>query len=276
MANQPEKLGALLRQARAKVSPERFDLPRPADPRGQHADGLRQSDMDGLMGATPETYARLERGRIRRPSRELLECVGRVLELTGTEWRELWAYALGQEPPGPFDPHADAHIPQVWRDHATADLDRDGYPVMTYLISGDWTLVEHNTAFARLFPSGWPPANICRWMLLDDEARDRVLMDWERSWAPAVMSQLRIAHETRPWQQGLTQIVHDVLADEVAGPIYRRDPRAEMHPDGDIRPLHHPDHGPGYAHIGASGLVGASGARFMVVQFKPRTEGKRA
>lgn len=264
---QPGKLQRLLQSARARISPERVGLTAPTDPRGRHADGLTQNDMDTLLGTRADTYARLERGKIRRPSRELLEGVGRALELTPTEWRELWAYALGHEPPDVLDPHADTHIPDVWQ-RICRELTS-----MAYIISGDWTLLGHNAAFTRMFPSGRPPANVIRWMLLDDEARDGVLVDWETAWAPAVMSQLRIAHAARPYQHTLTRIVHEVMDDAVAGPLYRRDPRSEMHPDGDIRPLHHPDHGRGHAHIGAANLVAAAGARFMIVHFTPEGDG---
>ncbi|THA24382.1 XRE family transcriptional regulator [Streptomyces sp. RKND-216] len=262
-AGQPEKLQNLLRAARARVSPEQVGLTAPADPRGRHAEGLTQNDMDTLLAARPDTYARLERGKIQRPSRELLEGVGRALELTAIEWRELWAYALGQEPPDVLDPHADTHIPQVWH-RICGEL-----ASMAYIISGDWTLLGHNPAFTELFPDARPPSNVLRWMLLDDEARGRTLVDWETAWAPAVMAQLRIAHAARPYQHTLTRIVHEVMDDPVAGPLYRRDPRAEMHPDGDVRPLHHPRLGPGHAHIGAANLIAAAGARFMVVHFTP-------
>ncbi|AXK34869.1 XRE family transcriptional regulator [Streptomyces armeniacus] len=260
---QREDLRNLLTDSRARIDPADYGLTRPSDPRGRHAKGLTQFQMDWLIKCRPGTYGRFECGRLKSPSNAFLQRVAEILKFTAHEWLSLWVYATGSRPPYPLDPTAGDDVPAVWK-QIVHELDS-----MAYVNGAGWELLAHNEAFTAMFPSGAPPRNTLRWMLLDDEARDEVLIDWERRWAPLVISQLRAAHAANPDHPTLAQLVTEVRQDPRAGPVYRGDPMAYAHPDGDARPLHHARLGPGTVRIGAAEPLRSPGARLMIIQFTP-------
>lgn len=78
MADSPNLLGEYLRARRALVSPEQFGIP--VTPR-RKAPGLRREEVAMLAGISAEYYLRLEQGRDRRPSGQVLAAIARVLQL---------------------------------------------------------------------------------------------------------------------------------------------------------------------------------------------------
>ena len=73
-----EPLGAYLRARRAEVEPSRHQLP--PGPRRRVA-GLRREEVAELAGVSLEYYIRLEQGRHRHPSPEVLDALARALLL---------------------------------------------------------------------------------------------------------------------------------------------------------------------------------------------------
>ncbi|HEV7626247.1 MAG TPA: XRE family transcriptional regulator, partial [Streptomyces sp.] len=204
-----------LRQARAKVDPVAHGLQRPTDRRGRQVPGLTQPQMDALLRSRTGTYGSFERGVKINPSTEYLDRLARYLKLGPQEWESLWRHAYGHNPPYALDPDAGLRVAPVWRRviHEVT--------TMAYISDVSWNLLECNSAFAAMFPGGEPPLNIMRWMLLDDVARTRVLLDWEKSWAPMVISQLVAARRAHPANCTLHQLETDVVNDALAGPIRR-------------------------------------------------------
>ncbi|MBE1878806.1 helix-turn-helix domain-containing protein [Myceligenerans pegani] len=88
MSDAPNLLGEYLRARREQVSPERAGIPRAGVRR---VPGLRREEVAMLAGISADYYLRLEQGRDRNPSVQVLESVARVLRLddAGT------AYLLG-------------------------------------------------------------------------------------------------------------------------------------------------------------------------------------
>lgn len=78
MPNELNLLGDYLRARRELVSPQ--DVGIPVSPR-RKVSGLRREEVAMLSGISAEYYLRLEQGRDRRPSRQVLEAIGRVLQL---------------------------------------------------------------------------------------------------------------------------------------------------------------------------------------------------
>ncbi|MFS8199196.1 helix-turn-helix transcriptional regulator [Streptomyces sp. CWNU-52B] len=76
--NPPNLLGAFLRARRDLVSPEEAGIPVVGVRR---APGLRREEVAMLAGISADYYLRLERGRDRRPSTQVLESLARVLRL---------------------------------------------------------------------------------------------------------------------------------------------------------------------------------------------------
>ncbi|MBL0888866.1 helix-turn-helix domain-containing protein [Myceligenerans indicum] len=88
MSDEPNLLGSYLRARREQVTPESVGLPRAGVRR---VAGLRREEVAMLAGISADYYLRLEQGRDRNPSVQVLESVARVLRLddAGT------AYLLG-------------------------------------------------------------------------------------------------------------------------------------------------------------------------------------
>ncbi|MEV5810005.1 helix-turn-helix domain-containing protein [Streptomyces parvulus] len=78
MKDSPNHLGEYLRARRALVSPEEAGL---ADLGGRRVPGLRREEVATLAGVSVDYYLRLERGRDRNPSAQVLEAIARVLRL---------------------------------------------------------------------------------------------------------------------------------------------------------------------------------------------------
>jgi transcriptional regulator with XRE-family HTH domain len=71
-------LGAHLRARRELVTPEQAGIP---DTGRRRVPGLRREEVAMLAGISADYYLRLEQGRDRHPSTQVLEAVGRVLQL---------------------------------------------------------------------------------------------------------------------------------------------------------------------------------------------------
>lgn len=252
-----------LREARARVDPVEHGLQRPTDRRGRQVPGLTQPQMDALLHSRTGTYGNFERGAKTNPSTDYLDRLARYLRLAPQEWESLWRHTYGHNPPYALDPRAGLAVAPIWR-RIVHEMS-----TMAYISNMSWTLLEYNSAFAAMFPGDRPPANIMRWMLLDESARTEVLEDWENSWAPMVVPQLVAARHAYPSDPTLQQLEQDVLDDPVAGPIRRDGAAAYTHPDGNDRPLNHATLGRGRVRLGAAEPMSSPGARLMVVEFAP-------
>ncbi|WP_153450613.1 helix-turn-helix domain-containing protein [Streptomyces smaragdinus] len=92
--NRPNPLGDYLRARRALVTPEQAGLPGGT---GRRVPGLRREEVAMLAGISADYYLRLERGRDKNPSRQVLESLARVLRLDDLEQD----YLLGLATPRP-------------------------------------------------------------------------------------------------------------------------------------------------------------------------------
>ncbi|WP_022893405.1 helix-turn-helix domain-containing protein [Agromyces subbeticus] len=71
-------LGAFLRARRELVTPRQAGIP---DAGARRVPGLRREEVAMLAGISADYYLRLERGRDRNPSAQVLEAIARVLQL---------------------------------------------------------------------------------------------------------------------------------------------------------------------------------------------------
>ncbi|WP_290052007.1 helix-turn-helix domain-containing protein [Amycolatopsis solani] len=78
MTDEPNLLGDHLRARRELLSPERAGIPAVGVRR---VPGLRREEVAMLAGISADYYLRLEQGRDRNPSRQVLEAIARVLQL---------------------------------------------------------------------------------------------------------------------------------------------------------------------------------------------------
>ncbi len=78
MSETTNPLGAFLRARRELVTPEQAGIP---DVGVRRVPGLRREEVAMLAGISADYYLRLERGRNRNPSLQVLESIARVLKL---------------------------------------------------------------------------------------------------------------------------------------------------------------------------------------------------
>jgi transcriptional regulator with XRE-family HTH domain len=78
MSESTNALGAYLRARRELVTPEQAGIP---DVGVRRVPGLRREEVAMLAGISADYYLRLERGRDRNPSVQVLESIARVLQL---------------------------------------------------------------------------------------------------------------------------------------------------------------------------------------------------
>lgn len=78
MADEPNALGEYLRARRELVTPEQVGLP---VLKSRRVPGLRREEVAMLSGISAEYYLRLEQGRDRNPSTQVLRSIARVLQL---------------------------------------------------------------------------------------------------------------------------------------------------------------------------------------------------
>jgi transcriptional regulator with XRE-family HTH domain len=96
MSKKSNALGDFLRARRDLVTPEQAGIPVFGTRR---VPGLRREEVAMLAGISADYYLRLERGRDRHPSAQVLEAIGRVLRLDEEHLAHL--LSLAADVPGP-------------------------------------------------------------------------------------------------------------------------------------------------------------------------------
>lgn len=170
------ELGAFLRSRRETVTPAEVGLP---DGSRRRTPGLRRAELATLTGISVEYLTRLEQGRDRRPSAEILAALAGGLGLSTDERVHLYRLvktATGGTCQG-AEPLARAVRPTV-----AALLDRLGATPAAVLNRPD-DLLACSPGFERLagpvgLLEGRPP-NLARFVFTDDRARS-AFPDWEQ------------------------------------------------------------------------------------------------
>ncbi|MFF2653150.1 helix-turn-helix domain-containing protein [Streptomyces sp. NPDC058045] len=257
-------LRKLLEDCRSSIDPatlgysERSGVGRPVQ-------GLSQEQIDELTQRARGTYSRLVNGRLERPKPQYLKELAVLLRMTEQEWTHLY-WLTRREYPAPLHEDAGMVVPASW--HAVREI----RGVIAYVADAAWNLITFNREFEALF-EGNPPTNVLHYMAVDP-ARHRMLLDWERSWAPWIFPQLRRAVQERPGDPELARLEQLVLADPKAGPLYKDTGLVTVpSPDGAQRPLHHPELGDGFVDICSAGLVNSPGAALAILAWRPGRAG---
>jgi len=223
-------LGEYLRARRGLVSPGDVGLPATGRRR---TPGLRREEVATLAGISADYYLRLEQGRDRNPSPQVLEAVARVLQLDHTATR----FLLGLAAPRGTAPHRPRRetVPTGVRQL----LDVIGLPA--YVENRTFDVLAANPLATAISPRIVPGANRLRTILLDPDEQD-LLPDWEQL-VPAMVAAFRTSLGTDTDDPHTARLVGDLsLASERFRTLWARH---------DVRPfsgapvrLHHPDVGP--------------------------------
>jgi transcriptional regulator with XRE-family HTH domain len=175
MAARDNMLGDYLRARRAQVRPGQVGLP---DSGNRRVPGLRRAEVALLAGISPDYYLRIEQGRDRHPSPQILEALARVfgLDQTGT------AYLLSLTEQAPARPRRRSRRETVPDSigNLLASLPLPAFVEGRYL-----DVLDANPLATALSPRLVPGDNRLRAVFLDP-AEQALYPDWEDTTARLV------------------------------------------------------------------------------------------
>ncbi|THV30968.1 helix-turn-helix domain-containing protein [Glycomyces paridis] len=173
-------LGKFLQARRARVNPAEVGLP---EHDRRRVPGLRREELALLAGVSVDYYTRLEQGRAKRPSDQVLDAVSRALGLDEATRRHLHRLA-GMTRLEPGHPSAELGLPL-----RTMLEGIEAFPAMVSNHRKD-VLATNRMMRLLLGGFGWSleGANFAR-LLFEDESRE-FFPDWE-SVAAETVAQLR-------------------------------------------------------------------------------------
>jgi transcriptional regulator with XRE-family HTH domain len=170
MSDDPENLlGGYLRARRALVTPERAGLPSGGNRR---VPGLRREEVAMLAGISADYYLRLERGRDKHPSTQVLQALARVLRLDELEQEYLLSLAALR--PGPRRRRKPERVPARLHQLLAA------VEVPAFVEGRAFDVLASNRLAVALSPRLQPGCNRLRSLLLDPEEQ-AFQQDWTRS-----------------------------------------------------------------------------------------------
>ncbi|MFD6161272.1 helix-turn-helix domain-containing protein [Nocardia sp. NPDC060256] len=169
------ELGLFLRTRREAVTPAQVGLAAGARRR---TPGLRRSELATLAGVSVEYITRLEQGRDRRPSPQVLSALADALRLSTSERVHL--HVLTKSADAGFNCLGGAQPPREVRPAVRAILDRLE-PAPAVVVNRLTEVLAHTDGYHRLMaPFGLfdtTPANLARFVFTDARART-AYPDW--------------------------------------------------------------------------------------------------
>lgn len=176
---QPSPLGDFLRAQRARVAPVDVGLP---DVAGRRVTGLRREEVAVLAGVSVDYYTRLEQGRERTPSAQVVDAICGALRLS-PDARQ-YAYQLAKLAPTiePASGTVSSELLQLM----------DAFPgAAAYVVNPAFRVIAANaTARALLGPTQLTAGGL-EYIFLEPDARD-YFVEWDVV-ARASVSALRLA-----------------------------------------------------------------------------------
>jgi transcriptional regulator with XRE-family HTH domain len=162
-------LGGYLRARRALVTPEQAGIP--AGP-NRRVPGLRREEVAMLAGISADYYLRLERGRDKNPSEQVLGSLARVLRLD--ELEQEYLLSLARQRPRPRPRRKPERVPARLRQLLAA------VQVPAFVEGRAFDVLASNELAAALSPRLRPGYNRLRSLLLDPEEQ-AFQENWTRS-----------------------------------------------------------------------------------------------
>jgi transcriptional regulator with XRE-family HTH domain len=163
-------LGQFLRARRALVRPEDVNVPTGARRR---VVGLRREEVAMLAGVSTDYYVRMEQGRERHPSAQVVDALARALSLDEEATAHLHELAR---------PVSRPRRPAPRRERVSPNLLRmmEGWSQNPAVVLGRrLTVLAHNTLGGALFDGHAYSRDLVRLVFLDPDARE-FYPDWEQ------------------------------------------------------------------------------------------------
>ncbi|WP_132881442.1 helix-turn-helix transcriptional regulator [Tamaricihabitans halophyticus] len=208
------RLADFLRAARARITPERAGV---VDGGRRRVDGLRREELAMLAGVSVDYYTRLEQGRSKSASTQVLDAIAEALRLDDTERAHLHTIAR----PGPASRNRPGK-PQQLHPATRKLLDTlDGVRRPAFVLGRRLDVLGQNRLAALLIADfdAMPAAerNQARFVFLDPHAQE-LYADWGQVAADTV-AMLRVDAGKNPEDPGLGRLVGDL---SIQCPEFRR------------------------------------------------------
>lgn len=197
-----KQLHQFLRARRETLTPPDVGLPWNVE--GRRVRGLRREEVARLAGVSVDYYTRLEQGRARNVSDQVLDAVADAMRLDSLERSHL---------------HSLAHqgvertiLPNRWRVRSSVQIALDALECSpAYVRDIRMNVLGSNAIWRNLFPdliSSNPHANVARWTFLDPRSRD-IYPEWE-SVAREIVDTLQGTAAKFPSDPDLVQLIGEL------------------------------------------------------------------
>jgi transcriptional regulator with XRE-family HTH domain len=254
-------LGDYLRARRERLRPE--DVGLVAGSRRRVA-GLRREELALLAGISADYYLRLEQGRDKNPSAQVLDALAQALRLDikATEYLHQLAgsSAVGRATTGVEEP-----------DEGAQEL-IDQFPMPAIVASRSLDVLAANAVARALSPGFAPGQNFLRWRLLEPAARE-LYVDWDEATDVAV-SGLREAAGSDPDDPRLMSLIDELSA--VSERFRELWARAEVGYRVGVLHMRHPKVGDLYLHRYRLNIPHSGGQHMLIYRAEPDSDSARA
>jgi transcriptional regulator with XRE-family HTH domain len=257
-------LGDYLRARRQQVRPEDVGL---VPGLRRRVEGLRREELAMLAGISAEYYLRLEVGRDKNPSPQVVEALARALQLDIKATRYLHQLA------NPILSRWDQSV----LDAVVEGLDQliDELPFPAIVASRYQDVLAANPMAQALSPGFVPGQNFLRWRLLDPAARE-LYVDWEAA-TDAAVSGLRELAGIYPDDPRMQTLIAELSSES---PRFRELwARANVGYTLGIMHLRHPRVGDLYLcrnQLNVPHVLHALGQHLLIYRAEPGSESARA
>jgi transcriptional regulator with XRE-family HTH domain len=254
-------LGDFLRARREQVQPEDVGL---APGTRRRVAGLRREELALLAGISVDYYLRLEQGRDKNPSAQVLDALARALRLDVKAAAHLHQLAL---------PTADR------RDYAGVEAAADGtdelidqFAMPAIVVSRCLDVLAANPLARALSPGFAPGQNFLRWRLLEPAARE-FFVDWGEA-TEVVVSGLREAAGSDPDDPRLRLLIDELSA--ASGRFRELWARAGVGYRVGIVHMRHPEVGDLYLSRNRFNIPHSGGQHMLTYRAEPGSDSAKA
>ena len=248
-------IGEYLRARRELIRPEDVGL---HDNGHRRVPGLRRDEVAMLAGVSTEYYTRLEQGRDRRPSPQVLDAIARALGLDDDATAHLHALGTSQAPR--------RRRPERVRPGVQSLLDA-WHHTPAYVQGPFQDVLAANRLATALSSVFTPGANVLRSVLLDPAVQD-FLPGWQNR-VGSLVAALRVMVGPDVDDPRLTDLVGEL---SVKSDLFRRlwsRHDAKAHPAGGVHRMRHPLVGDLELHYEKFAVTGADGQLLVVYHAVP-------
>ncbi|WP_371525001.1 helix-turn-helix transcriptional regulator [Streptomyces sp. NBC_01283] len=257
-------LGDFLRARRADLGPADVGM---ASYGTRKVAGLRREEVAVLSGVNTDYYARLEQGRERNPSPQVLDALTRALRL-GTDARAHLYRLAGATPDHPLAAHTAERVSPALRQLM------DGYPnTPAFVLDRTLDILATNALADAVYAPFDPADNLARMTFLDPAGR-HFYTDWDRA-AQTTVANLRHAAGFDPNAPRLRELVH-TLTEHSATFTRLWNAHTVRGKTQDAKRLRHPDVGPLTLTYQAFDVREAPGQQLVIYHAEPGSPSAQA